>query len=233
MKYPIVVLSLMLISTYILAESNVVQRNTLKRGDPFPLNSKYKFIAINEKGTLLVDPKTCEFKIYRQEVYVSLVGAAPNEVYFIELPDGRTVTGRFNDFNREKKILSCFHSLSNKPQNSNWKTFANQSGLTNCLERNGRPVADTITYIPNQEYFKNCQNPSESSCQKTERMIRMNSQAGISFYTKGKAKKIDSENGWFPIMPTDLKIIDRDSYALCEPRSTQTTKPAQSKHSVK
>lgn len=191
MKYQIVTL-ILLFSSFSIADK--MQPTKGPKTDLDPTYTIVKKNADNNfKGTLIFDPKSCQFKILRDGVMISVV----DNNFLIELPDQRTVVGVVEGVNEAKGKPACFHSLSEKPstyKGEAWKVFANktamggaQDGMTNCKNQNGGTVTDAINYLPEKEYKANCAKDS-GNCRKTERTIRIKAGAGLLFYEAGQEK---------------------------------------------
>lgn len=191
MKYQIATL-LLLITSFSMADK--LRSTAEPKTDLDPSYTIVKKNADNNfKGTLIFDPKTCQFKILRDGVIISVV----DNNFLIEFPDKRTVVGVVEGVNEAKGKPACFHSLTEKPKGDSkdsWKIFANKTaigdgpnGLENCKSQSGGHVTDAINYLSEKEYKANCAKDS-SDCRKTERTIRIKAGAGLLFYEAGQEK---------------------------------------------
>lgn len=223
MKYHSIAM-LILISSFAFAEGG--KPLVGRPGEVFALNKEYKIAKVTDKGFLLVNSQTCDLKVYRQNVYISVV----NNNFNIELPDGRTVIGSVEDADESNGKPACFHSLSAKPsgkQPENWMVFAshtdlggkNPDGLVNCKNRNGGTVTDAIKYLPKKEYTSNCF--SDLGCRKTERAIRIKAGSGLTFYQLNEKQRQIVQKG-SNVTRADLKA-DESTLKLCSP--TEETAP--------
>lgn len=145
----------------------------------------------NFKGTLVFDPKSCQFKLIRDGVTISVV----DDNFQVQFPDGRTAIGQVSDADEKNGRYACFHSLGEKPKAKgapDWKIFGNKTelggddptktnGLVNCKARNGATVTDAISYISTKEYKANCAKDPEA-CRSTERKVFVKAGAGLVFF---------------------------------------------------
>ena len=139
-----------------------VKKNTPKPSGSIKENNSYILVKKTDKGQLFFDPKLCQFKMFQNDLYFSIV----NNNFLIEFPNGMTAIGDI-DIPEKDKRAACFHSIS-KSITSGLSVIANHTdlgmaagtvpgslqdhsnGLINCKRRDGSTISDEIRYYPNK-----------------------------------------------------------------------------------
>lgn len=141
------------------------------------------------KGTLFYDPKSCQFKMFRECVLISEI----NKNFKIEFSDGRSITGAINGTNQDRP--PCFHTLT-KYLRPGLMVFTNglDGGLKSCYDREMNPnsfeskspsaaLANSVSYLTTQEYNESC-GTGDNNCRRLDRVIELKRGAGLVFYKK-------------------------------------------------
>lgn len=162
-----------------------------QNGPAIEINPRWIKIKDSEqnanKGTLFLDPVSCQFNLLKDTLKVSL----KDNNFLVEFPDGRTVVGVIENTNNTNRP-PCFHSLTKPPQKSLYRITANnmENGMLNCLARESTTeptttatnISDELFYLTTEEYLANCAKDS-SACRKNERTVKISNGAGLIFFS--------------------------------------------------
>ena len=181
-------------------------------------NSSYVLVKETDKGQLFFDPKMCQFKMLKNNLYFSIV----NNNFLLEFPNGMTVIGDI-DIPEKDKRAACFHSIT-KSTTSGLSVIANHTslglapgivpgslqdhdnGLINCKRRDGSPISDEIRYYPNKT-------PRDDAT-----VVTIHKGSGITFFKSGKPLGNN-------ITRKDL-TFDENYRSKCEEKSDAQGNPA-------
>ncbi len=146
----------------------------------------YVSIQKSDKGELLFDPKSCQFKMLKNDLHFSIMDGN----FLIEFPNGQTAIGDIDNSDKDKRP-ACFHSLT-KPIIPGLSVIANHTslgilpgtvpgspqdhnnGLINCKRRDGSAISDEIRYYPNK------------TSRDEAMVVTIHKGNGITFFKNGK-----------------------------------------------